>query len=145
MNHPNHRNAVSQYSQVDTYSAVAGADPHRLVLMLMDGVLTKLAVAKGGLERKDMAVKGAAIGQAISIIGGLQGSLDLEAGGELAANLDALYTYMEQRLTQANIHNDLEALEEVARLMNEIRAGWMAIPDEYRQVSAAPAKVAAGG
>ncbi len=145
MSYSNSRNAVSHYSQVNTYSAMSGADPHRLVLMLMDGALGKIATARGGMERRDIASKGDAIGQAISIIDGLRTSLDLEAGGEIAQNLDSLYDYMERRLTEANIHNDVSMLEEVAGLLNEIRAGWQAIPQEVRNGSQEPRRASAGG
>jgi flagellar protein FliS len=145
MNYPNSRSAVNHYNQVDTYSAVSGADPHRLVLMLMDGALGKIATARGGMERRDIAAKGEAIGQAIAIIDGLRTSLDLEAGGEIALNLDSLYDYMERRLTEANIHNDPAMLEEVAGLLNEIRAGWQAIPQEFRNAPQQLKQANAGG
>lgn len=145
MSYPNSRSAVNHYSQVDTYSAVSGADPHRLVLMLMDGALGKIATARGGMERRDIAAKGEAIGQAISIIDGLRTSLDMEAGGEIALNLDSLYDYMERRLTEANIHNDVSILEEVAGLLGEIRGAWQAIPQEMRGGSQEPRRASAGG
>ena len=145
MTYANSRVAVNQYAQVDTYSAISGADSHRLVLMLMDGALGKIAVARGGMERNDLAAKGMAIGQAISNIDGLRSSLDLDAGGELAVNLDRLYDYMVRRLTEANIHNDASMLEEVAGLLNDIRAGWESIPVELRGGASEPRQAVAGG
>ncbi|HID44915.1 MAG TPA: flagellar export chaperone FliS [Chromatiaceae bacterium] len=130
MSHPATQNAANQYSQVDTYTGVTGADSHRLVLMLLNGALSNIAVAKGHIERKDIAAKGEAIGQTISIINGLRSSLDLELGGEIAANLDSLYDYMERRLLEANIQSDEEILAEVSGLLHEIKEGWMAIPAE---------------
>ncbi|HIE56412.1 MAG TPA: flagellar export chaperone FliS [Chromatiaceae bacterium] len=144
MSYPNSRNAVNHYNQVDTYSAVSGADPHRLVLMLMDGALGKIATARGSMERHDIPAKGEAIGQAISIIDGLRTSLDLQSGGEIALNLDSLYDYMERRLTEANIHNDPSILEEVAGLLGEIRGAWRAIPREMRSGSRELRKASAG-
>ena len=145
MNHPHSHSAVKHYSQVDTYSAVSGADPHRLVLMLMEGALGKIAIARGAMERGDIAAKGEAIGQAISIIDGLRTSLDLKAGGEIARSLDSLYDYMERRLTEANIHNDQGMLEEVAGLLGEIRSAWQGIPQEMRNGVQELRKVSAGG
>ncbi|WP_457666125.1 flagellar export chaperone FliS [Thiolapillus sp.] len=132
MSHPATQNAANHYSQVDTYTGVSGADSHRLVLMLLNGALSNIAVAKGSIERKDVVVKGESIGQAISIINGLRASLDLDLGGELAANLDSLYDYMERRLLEANLKSDESILAEVSSLLHEIKEGWMGIPVEFR-------------
>lgn len=132
MTHPATHNAANHYSQVDTYTGVNGADAHRLVLMLLNGALSNIAVAKGSIERQDVSVKGEAIGHAISIVSGLRSSLDLNVGGELALNLDSLYDYMERRLLEANIQSDPALLEEVSALLHEIKEGWMAIPPELR-------------
>ncbi len=100
-------NNVSQYSQVNRVGGVTDADPHRLVLMLLEGALGKMATVKGLIMRGEIAKKGEVIGQAISIIGGLRSSLDLSKGGEIAANLDNLYEYIERQLIQANLNNDI--------------------------------------
>ncbi len=132
MNRPATHKAANHYSQVDTYTGVNGADSHRLVLMLLNGALSNIAVAKGSIERQDVSAKGEAIGQTISIVNGLRTSLDLDAGGELAVNLDNLYDYMERRLLEANIHNNPSMLEEISGLLHEIKEGWAAIPVEVR-------------
>lgn len=123
---------VSHYNQVNNYSGVTDADPHRLVQMLLEGALGKLAVVKGMMTRGENAKKGEIIGQAMAIVGGLRSSLDMSAGGELAANLDDLYEYMERRLLMANIKNDIDMIIEVTGLLNEIKSGWDAIPVESR-------------
>lgn len=123
---------VSHYNQVNNYSGVTDADPHRLVQMLLEGVLGKLAVVKGLMTRGEVAQKGEVIGQAMAIVGGLRSSLDMQAGGELAANLDGLYEYMERRLLSANLNNDVDIIIEVAGLLQEIKSGWDAIPVESR-------------
>lgn len=125
---------AQQYRQIGAYSGVAYADPHQQVCMLMDGALERIAQAKGALQRNEIAEKGTLLGKAVAIIGGLQGCLDHAAGGEIAAGLDALYDYMQRRLLHANLHNDEAALDEVARLLREIRDAWMAIPPELRQM-----------
>jgi len=123
---------ISHYKQVDNYSGVNDANPHRLVQMLLEGVLGKLAVAKGLIIRGDIANKGEIISQAMAIVGGLRSSLDMEAGGELAANLDDLYEYIERRLLLANLNNDVDIVVEVAELLSKIKSGWDAIPSEFR-------------
>lgn len=120
--------AMNQYKEVRVQSSVMDATPHRLIQMLMEGVLEKIALAKGNILRKEIAQKGENIGKAITIVGGLQASLDKEKGGELAENLNSLYDYMAQRLLMANIQSDDAILDEVADLMLEIKAGWDAIP-----------------
>ncbi len=119
------QHAVSQYQQVNTAALVENASPHRLVQMLMQGCLQRIAEAKGALQRKDVSVKGLAIGKAIDIIGGLQSSLNKEvAGSSLPQQLDSLYEYMQQRLLEANLKNDVAMLDEVAGLMRTVKDGW---------------------
>lgn len=132
MNPANARSALNQYRNMGLHSNVMEASPHRLIQMLMEGALERLATAKGCIERGDRAQKGSLITGAISIIGGLQASLDMDAGGEIAANLDALYEYMNGRLLQANVSDDVELLDEVTRLLLEIKSGWDAIPDAIK-------------
>ncbi len=125
----NARLAMNQYKQVGVHSAVMDATPHRLVQMLMEGVLEKIALAKGNIGRKEVAKKGENISKAITIVGGLQASLNKEVGGELSENLSNLYDYMTRRLIIANIRSDARILDEVADLMLEVKAGWDVIPD----------------
>jgi len=125
-------NNVSHYNQVNRVSGVTDADPHRLVLMLLEGALDKMATVKGLIMRGEIAKKGEVIGQAISIIGGLRSSLDLSKGGEIAANLDNLYEYIERQLIQANLKNNIEIVNEVVSLLREIKTAWDSIPVESR-------------
>lgn len=120
-------NALQQYQNVNTQAQAAAADPHRLIQMLMEGGLTRLAQARGAMEREQTALKGELIGKAIGIVGGLRQGLDLERGGEIAVNLDRLYDYMTRRLMEANVQNDLTILEEVSSLLREVKDGWDAI------------------
>lgn len=126
---------IHQYQKVGAYGA-AYADPHRLVQMLLDGALDRLAQARGAMERNAIAEKAELISKAGRIIEGLQGSLDTDKGGDIAANLNDLYDYMQRRLLHANVRNDVAALDEISGLLREIRAAWEAIPMEYRQIPA---------
>jgi flagellar protein FliS len=123
----NRLQATKAYQQINISSEAQGATPHRLIGMLLEGVLKRLAEAKGAIDRSDTATKGASIGKAISIIGELQGSLrDIETN-EVAGNLDRLYDYMSRTLLQANLESSNDKLNEVAQLIIEIKAGWDAI------------------
>ena len=132
MSYTTGKNSVSQYSSVNSYTGVTDANPHQLVQMLLDGALGKLSAVKGLIERNDTAKKGQVIGQAISIIGGLRSSLDMEKGGEIATNLDNVYEYMERQLVQANLNNDVAIVIEVVTLLREIKLAWESIPAEAR-------------
>jgi len=123
------RNAAS-YAQVELESRVAAADAHGLIGLLFDGAIMALSQAEAALQRRDTVAKARAISRAVSIIGeGLRASIDKDAGGSLAEQLDELYAYMMHRLLHANLKNDAAVVAEVKRLMNELRGGWMAIKD----------------
>lgn len=119
--------AMRQYQSVNTQAKAVDASPHRLIQMLMEGGLSRLAQARGAMDRGQVAIKGELIGKAIAIIGGLREGLDLDKGGEVAANLDRLYEYMITRLFEANLHNAVAPLEEVAVLLRNVKSGWDAI------------------
>ncbi len=132
MSYSKKRSALSQYGKVAAESEVSYATPHRLVQMLMEGALDKVATAKGQVDRGDLEGKSKQISWAISIINGLRSSLDMEAGGEIAVNLDDLYSYMTRRLIDANVENNSEALDEVSGLMLEIKGAWDSMPEQIR-------------
>ena len=119
------RKAVDVYAQVGVETGVAAADPHKLILMLFDGTHAALCAAKLAINKNDIAAKAAAISKAIAIIdGGLKASLDINAGGVLAERLAGLYDYMLNRLLAANLRNDTELLDDVNRLLDELRGAW---------------------
>ncbi len=132
------------YRQVGVDSSVAAADPHRLVLMLFDGVLESIRLAEAHIAAGRIAEKGQALGKAVRIVEeGLKASLDKEAGGPLARQLAALYDYACLRLLQANLKNDHRALHEVARLLADLRDAWSQIGHRAAAAAAPPAQVAA--
>jgi flagellar protein FliS len=126
---------VAAYQSISTHGGVSGADPHRLVLMLMDGALDRMAVARGCLERNqrgDVGRKAQLLSQCMRIVAELRGSLNLKDGGELANNLNDLYDYMWRQLLRANADNNVGCLNEVMSLLGEIRSAWIAIGPEVR-------------
>ena len=127
MNAVARKNAVTQYRKVDVRANVETASPHRLIEMLLDGALEKIHFARGCMERREIGPKCEAIDWSLAILDGLSSSLDRERGGEIASNLSGLYEYMMARLVQANAQNDLDTLDEVTRLLGEIRQGWQGI------------------
>ena len=122
------RTAVhNQYAKLSVATAVESASPHRLIEMLLEGAMSRISTAKGHMQRGETSAKGEQLGWAISIMGGLRGSLDMTGGGEIAANLDALYDYMERKLLEANLDNKVQVLDEVHELLARIRDGWSGI------------------
>lgn len=138
---PNKDSVLKQYKQVGAHSGVATASPHRLIQMLLEGALEKINLAKGYMERGEIALKGSHISWAISIIDGLRMSLDKESGGEIAQNLDDLYDYMGRRLAEANMENSVGMLNEVAGLLIEIKSAWDVVPDVLRERQKTPQNV----
>lgn len=129
---PGARGAIAAYAKVEVETGVTAADPHKLILMLFDGALMCIASAKQHMSSPDhTAEKGEKISKAIDIISnGLKASLNQEVGGELAVRLASLYDYMAQRLLYANLKNSPAALDEVHRLLAEIKEAWQQIGDK---------------
>lgn len=117
--------AISAYNDVGLRTEVMNADPHKLIAMLFEGALLAIGRAREEMRTQQTEAKGHSISKAIAIIGeGLNASLDRKAGGKLADDLSALYTYMVKRLVDANLKNDVEALDEVAKLLAELKGAW---------------------
>jgi len=125
-------NALKQYQSVDLRATVETASPHKLISMLLDGALGALAKAKGSIERNAIEERTKHLNKATEIVVGLKGSLDLEQGGEVAANLDGLYDYMLRSIMSANSKNDADKVQEVMNLMLEIKQGWAEMPNEIQ-------------
>ena len=124
---------VNAYAKVGLETGVSSASPHKLIVMLYDGALAAILTAMTQMNAGNVQEKGKAISKAIRIIDdGLRASLDKEAGGEIARNLDSLYDYMSRRLLEANIKNDVQILDEVRGLMADLRDTW-------NQIGGAPA------
>jgi flagellar protein FliS len=120
-------NGLESYRDVSAYACVVEASPYELVKLMFDGLLTRVNEARGHIQRQEIAAKSDRIGRALGIVEGLHMSLDKERGGEIAANLEQLYEYISRLLLRANIDNDAAALDEVASLVREVKAGWDAI------------------
>ena len=122
-----HHAYASQYRQTSVTSAVLDADPHRLVALTFAGIRNRLRLAIACIENGNLARKGEAISETSALVGHLDGSLDHEAGGEIAGNLSALYHYIQRRLVEANFGNDASILQECDSLVAELEGAWNAI------------------
>ncbi len=124
MNTHSVKNALNAYGQVDVDASLMTANPVQLIVMLYDGAVGAIAKAKGLLLQQQYAEKSQQISLAIGIIDGLASVLDMEKGGEISANLSALYDYMRRRLLVANLQNDVAPLDEVSGLLLSINESW---------------------
>ncbi|MDZ5434540.1 flagellar export chaperone FliS [Pseudomonas fluorescens] len=121
--------ALRQYQKVNSHAQISEANPHRLVQLLMEGGLDRMAQAKGAMERGDTALKGLMMGKAVDIIIGLRDGLNPEKTDDPASlqQLDNLYAYMMTRLMEANRDNKVEIIDEVSGLLETLKSGWDAI------------------
>jgi flagellar protein FliS len=131
MNPQSRASMLAAYRSVATHGGVAAADPHQLILMLLEGALERLATARGCIERGAFAEKTQHVSRALVIVGELRASLD-PAQGPLADRLDALYDYIARQLLRAHVEHDTRLLDSLSGLLGEIRAAWVAIPPQAR-------------
>jgi flagellar protein FliS len=121
-----------------------GASPHRLIAMLYQGARQAIALARMHLQQGNVPARGEAIGKAIGIVeSGLQASLNLDAGGQIAMRLDALYAYIGRRLLEANMHASDAMLVEVDGLLATLEEAWTGIAPEVARMAAQQAAGAA--
>ena len=131
------RQSAEQYRKVGATSSILEADPRTLVQLLLEGASSRLRLAMAHLERGDQAAKGKAIGRTCDIVAHLASTLDHQRGGEIADNLSALYDYILLRITQGNLDNDRQALQEALDLLGQIETAWAAMPAGNSQASSA--------
>ena len=106
---------------------VQSRSPLELVVMLYDGLLRFLGDAGSAIESGNVAGRRDAISRALAVLSELQSTLNMEQGGEVAASLDALYTYLNGRLLDASLNNDRAPIDESARLLRTLRGAWAEI------------------
>ena len=131
--------AAAQYRAVRSHGLVADATPSRLVQIMFEHILSDLASAQGCMERiknnlplGEVIAKGKSLGKAIRLINQLNATLDMARGGQIAENLRALYLYMLERLTVANVTNDARIVAEAASLVRKVKGGWDQIVTDSR-------------
>lgn len=133
---PGHAGA-SAYARVGVETGVMSASPHRLIAMLYQGARQAVALARMHMQQSNVPARGEAIGKAIRIVeSGLQQSLNRDVGGELAARLDSLYSYICRRLLEANLQGSEELLIEVDRLLATLEEAWTGIGPEVARMAA---------
>lgn len=120
MNHAYAKNAYKN-NQVTT------APQKKLIIMLYDGAIKNLKLAKIAMEEKKIEETNTNLIKAQNIIMELMTTLNFEAGGDIAKSLHQLYDYMYRKLIRANIDKDIDSINEVERYMEELRDTWAQI------------------
>jgi len=133
------RSPLQQYGSVQHDAQAEFASAHEKTLMLFDGAITFIGVALQAIARSDYELKGKMISKSIAVVNGLKDCLDMNQG-ELPSNLHDLYEYMVEKLFQANLTSDLEAIKEVQLLLKTVRESWAKIPSEMHQISSSKAR-----
>lgn len=120
---------MSLHRGLSTYrqTQVQSRTPLELVVMLYDGALKFLNVAREAIERRDLMARRDAMSRALAIISELQSTLNMDEGGEIAQRLDALYSFVTQRILQAAQENSVAPLDEAMRVLDTLRASWVSI------------------
>ncbi|WP_163339283.1 flagellar export chaperone FliS [Desulfopila sp. IMCC35008] len=112
---------VNQYQQ----NQIMTASQEQILVMLYDGAIRFASQSIEAIEKNDMATKGKYIGKAMAIISEFANSLDHEVGGEIAADLDAMYGYILRELSNANVENKKSRIEGVIALLKDLRQTWI--------------------
>ena len=119
--------AFTEYQQTNAATAVMDASPHQLTQLLLKAAMDKLSVAVGAVERNDIQLRVASIAKAIDMVIELKSTLDLEKGGDVAAELDRLYQFVLDQLLDANLHSDTSKLQAAREIIGTIHEAWVQI------------------
>lgn len=111
---------------------VTTAKPEKILLMLYEGAIKFCKMAQVKMKEKNIAEKGKYISKTLAIVSELMNTLDHEVGGQLASDLEALYMFMMDKLIEANMHNRVEDLEAVERLLSTLYTAWADVVNNPR-------------
>lgn len=132
------RAEIAEYRQNRFAGVDVEADPHRAVMLLLQGGIERMRQADAAIAAGRTDIKIAAINAALDILDVLRASLNHDEGGQIAGGLEALYTYIGERLVQANAGNDREHLAECIRLLSDIASAWAEVPQRLASAQPVP-------
>ncbi|HCX64255.1 MAG TPA: flagellar export chaperone FliS [Eubacteriaceae bacterium] len=120
-------NAYANAGNAYKNNEVMTASSKKLVILLYEGVVKNLKLAKIYIEEQNIQKTNAVVGKAQDIIAELMSTLNFDEGGEIAGNLYALYEYMYRKTISANINKSSQELDEVIGYFEELKETWMQI------------------
>lgn len=126
---------VKQYANNFVETAVSEATPHKLVEMLYEGAIKNLTLAKVFIEQKNFGKKSEHSNKALAIINSLRAGVDIEKGGDVAANLYGLYDYCYRRTLEASSKNDVVIVDEVLEHIKTLNEAWKEMPENFKRCS----------
>jgi len=127
------RQNLQAYKKVNIDSNILASDPHKIIVMMFDGVLQSISQAKGAIERKDLALKSTTMTKSINILNALRNSLDFTSEPEISQRFDDLYAYCIDRLTDISLSLEPEGIDEITSLLKPLRDAWFEMPDESKK------------
>ena len=123
------RSAIKMYNHMNAQTQLTDASPHKVIQLLMAGAIDRLIKVSAMMENETGGYHDM-LSNSIDIILALNSALDMDKGGEISENLNALYDYMQFQLVQANIERDHKKVDEVIELIKTIKDGWDQISDQ---------------
>jgi flagellar secretion chaperone FliS len=134
--------ASQQYAREYMRTQTETSSPTKLVVMLYDGAVRFLSLARDKMASGDLEARHTYLVKAQRILGELLSALDFEKGGEVAKNLQRIYTYMLQQLVDANLNDRVEPIDEVIRLLRDLRESWAEVDKAMQAAHAQESPVA---
>jgi flagellar protein FliS len=127
------RQNLKAYKQVNLHSSLLESNPHQVILMMFDGALQAISVAKGAIERKNFELKSESITKATNILDALRGSLDFEREPKVSENFDVLYTYCIESLNKVSLDLNTGAIDEIVEMLKPLRDAWSEMSEESKK------------
>lgn len=132
------------YNRSNTYQeiAVQTSSPAKLVVMLYEGAIRFLRQSITAIQSKDLDRKRQSVDRAVAVIQHLQGTLDMDRGREVAAELDRLYSYITSRILDGSGKLEVAPLEEAIKLLTVLLSGWEEVVKKEQENSIPPTLLA---
>ena len=127
------RQNLKAYKQVNLHSSLLESNPHQVILMMFDGALQAISVAKGAIERKNFELKSESITKATNILDALRGSLDFEREPKVSENFDVLYTYCIESLNKVSLDLNTSAIDEIVEMLKPLRDAWSEMSEKSKR------------
>ena len=125
-------------SKLNAYrqTAVTTASKEQVLIMLYEAAIKHLKKASESCLKKDLPTKGIAVGKAHDIVIELSNSLDFTVGGDIAKNLERIYTFVIEQITQGNMNNDATKFDQARGLLENLLEGWKGAVAQLQQEKA---------